>query len=471
MSADARVLPTLNADGSRARVRPRTARGRFFQRRRIVAYALIVLFLILPYIQIDGRPAILLDLTTREFALFGAVFRPSDTLSLMMFGLTIAFAIVLVTALWGRVWCGWACPQTVWLEFLFRPLERLFEGSPAQQRALDKRHGIKWRRLAKWGVYLALAFVLANTFLSYFVGASRVANWVQSSPAVHPVGFGVVVVVTAAMFFDFTYFREQTCTFACPYGRLQSVLLDRQSLIVAYDDGRGEPRGKRGRLPVAPQGVGDCVDCGACVQVCPTGIDIRRGLQMECIGCAQCIDACDGVMDKLERPRGLIRYTSHAALAGEKPRLLRARTVIYPVMLAAALIGLLVTVGERPAADVWLERSTTPYDKLDTGEISTPVKVRLENRSGAARTYTLAFDDTAPSKTAGLQPGYQLAPGQTMLIPFFVLSPATSFQHGERRARLTVRDDTGWTRTLPVVLLGPERATPDAHHPPQGALR
>ena len=460
MNANGRVLPTLNADGSRARVRPRTAQGRFFQRRRIVAYALIVLFLALPYIQIGGKPAILLDLTTREFAFFGAIFRPSDTVALMMFGLTVAFAIVLVTALWGRVWCGWACPQTVWLEWVFRPIERLFEGSPAHQLALDRRGGVTWRRLAKWGVYLVLAFVLANTFLSYFVGASRVGHWVRSSPAVHPVGFGVVVVVTAAMFFDFTYFREQTCTFACPYGRLQSVLLDRQSLIVAYDDGRGEPRGKRGRLPVAPQGLGDCVDCGACVQVCPTGIDIRHGLQMECIGCAQCVDACDAVMDKLERPRGLIRYTSHAALAGEKPRLLRARTLIYPVMLAAALVGLLVTLGGRPAADVWLERSTTPYDRLDTGEISTPVKVRLENRSGGPRHYTLAFEDSSPSRTAGLQSSYPLAAGQTLLIPFFVLSPAASFDHGERHARLTVRDDAGWSRTLPILLLGPEHPGP-----------
>ena len=455
MATTERALPTLNADGSRARVRPRRAEGRFFRRRRVAAYALIVLYLALPYVTIGGRPALLLDLGARELSLFGAVFRPSDTVSLMMFGLTVAFGIVLVTALWGRVWCGWACPQTVWLEWVFRPIERLFEGSPAQQRAIDARGGRSWRRVAKLAVFAAIAFVLASTFLAYFVGAARVAEWSRHAPGEHPVGFAIVMTTTALVFFDFGFFREQTCTFACPYGRLQSVLLDRQSMIVAYDAKRGEPRGRRRRLAVV-QPQGDCVDCSACVTTCPTGIDIRRGLQMECIGCAQCIDACDAVMDKLGQPRGLIRYTSDAELAGEPRGVLRARTIVYPLLLAAALVGLFVTLGERPAAEIWLEKTSTPYDRLDGDRISTPIALRLENRTDAAHAYTLVLDDPAHAPTAGLAASYQLAPRQTLHIPFFVLSPAGTFVHGRRDARLVVKDDAGWSTTLPVVLLGPE---------------
>jgi cytochrome c oxidase accessory protein FixG len=446
-----RVLPTINADGTRERVRPRRAPGRFARRRRAVGLALIALFLILPYVHVGGRPAMLIDLGDRELSLFGAVFRPSDTVSLMMLGLAIAFTVVLVTALWGRVWCGWACPQTVWMEWLFRPIERLFEGSPAQQRAIDARGGRSLRRLGKNLVFLAIAFVLAHTFLAYFIGAARVAGWVQGSPADHPVGFAVVAITTGLVFFDFAFFREQTCTFACPYGRLQSVLLDRESLIVAYDVKRGEPRGK-----VSKATGGDCVDCSACVQVCPTGIDIRRGLQMECIGCAQCVDACDDVMGKVDRPRGLIRYTSRALLAGEPRRILRVRTVVYPLLLTAALVGLLATLGGRAAAEVWIEKTATPYETLASGQVSTPVELRVENRAGAARRYTITLDDPAHAQVAGLQASYPLAAGQTLHVPFFVLSPRAAFTAGRRDVRLVVRDDAGWSTTMPLLLLGPE---------------
>jgi cytochrome c oxidase accessory protein FixG len=451
---DVKVLPTINADGSRARVRPRRATGRFWRRRRLVAYALIALYLLLPYVTIGGRPAMLIDLATREIDLFGAVFRPSDTVSLMMLGLAIAFGVVLVTAQWGRIWCGWGCPQTVWLEWVFRPLERLFEGTPAQQRAIDAR-GWSWRRVAKLAVFAALAFVLASTFLAYFVGARRVALWSTGSPSAHPAGFTVVMITTALVFFDFGFFREQTCTFACPYGRLQSVLLDRQSMIVAYDAARGEPRGRRRKLAVVQDERGACVDCSACVQVCPTGIDIRRGLQMECIGCAQCVDACDSVMDKLGQARGLIRYSSHAQLAGEPRRAWRGRTIVYPALLAAALIGLFVTLTGRAAADVWLEKAAVPYLRLDDGTVSTPVELRLENRTDARHRYTIALDDPS-GRAAGLSDAYPLDAHKTVHIPFFVLAAPDAFHHGRRDARVIVRDDAGWSTTLPVVLLGPE---------------
>jgi len=352
-----RVLSTLNDDGTRNWIRPKLARGRFLRRRRIVGYALIALFVALPFVRIGGRPALLVDLISREIVAFGAVFRPSDGFVLMLLGLTIVFSVFLFTALFGRVWCGWACPQTVYLEHVFRPIERWLEGTPAQQAKLSNLHP---RRIAKWMIYAALSFALANVFLAYFVGVDRLSAWVLESPVDHVGGFMVVCGVAALMLFDFAYFREQTCIVACPYGRLQSVLLDRQSLIVGYDASRGEPRGKpKKRLAVVGE-RGDCVDCAACVTVCPTGIDIREGLQMECIGCAQCVDACDGVMDKLGKKRGLIRYTSQDELAGKARRVLRVRTVIYPALLVFAAGLLAFGVATRGSAEVWIERITGP---------------------------------------------------------------------------------------------------------------
>ncbi len=461
-----RVLSTLNPDGSRFTIHPRVSPGRFHAARRVVGYALIVLFVALPYVDVGGKPAILLDLYRREFTFVGATFRPADGFILMLFGLTVVLGVFLVTAIAGRVWCGWGCPQTVYLEWIFRPIERLLEGGPSQSRQLDERGGLSWRRTTKWAVYAALSFALAHTFLSYFVGASTVAQWVRSSPAIHPVGFGVVVAVTALMFFDFAYFREQTCVLACPYGRLQSVLLDEHSLIIGYDQRRGEPRGKapggkRGRaFPVVRDGAapaGDCVDCNACVNTCPTGIDIRRGLQMECIGCAQCIDACDAIMDRLERPRGLIRYTAKSELAGRARRLLRPRVLVYPVALAVVVALFVVQVEARTQADVWvLRHDGAPFSSLDDGSISTPVRIKIENRSPATRVYRLELRDAPEVRAISPRPDYPLAPGATTVAPLFVISPRRAFVHGERPAQVVVSDDAGWHTTLDVTILGPE---------------
>jgi cytochrome c oxidase accessory protein FixG len=466
--APERVLSTLNPDGSRFKIYPRISRGRFHRARAIVGYGLIALFVLLPYVDIGGKPAILLDLVHREFTFFGATFRPADGFILMLFGLTVVLTIFLVTALAGRVWCGWGCPQTVYMEWVFRPIERLFEGNASESRKLDD-HRLHWRRLAKWGVYAVLAFLLANTFLAYFVSASTVWSWTQHSPAAHPVGFTVVLAVTAAMFFDFAYFREQTCIIACPYGRLQSVLLDQQSLIIGYDVARGEPRGKASKkgksLPVVREGapaetaakLGDCVDCNACVATCPTGIDIRNGLQMECIGCAQCIDACDSIMHKLGRAPGLVRYTSKAQLAGKPRRVLRPRTMIYPALLALVVVLFVVQLGGRTEADVWLLRQEgAPFTMLADGTVSTPIRVKIENRSSKPRTYSLAVKDIPEAKIVMPRTSYLLAPGKPTVLPIFIESPATAFQRGKRAATVEISDDQGWHTSLAITILGPE---------------
>lgn len=447
-----RVMSTLNVDGSRNWLRPKLARGRFLTRRRIVAYALIALFVALPFIEIGGRPAMLLDLVDRELSLFGMVFRPSDGVLLMLLGLAIVISVFLVTALFGRVWCGWGCPQTVYLEHLYRPIERWLEGTPAQQAKLPRFHP---RRLVKWGLFAIVSFALANVFLAYFVGVARLRTWVIDSPAEHLGGFFVVAGTAALMLFDFGYFREQTCIVACPYGRLQSVLLDRQSLIVGYDVRRGEPRSQpKKSLPVLGQ-RGDCVDCSACVSVCPTGIDIRDGLQMECIGCAQCIDACDAVMDKLKKPRHLIGYTSQDRLEGKPGRLLRVRTVLYPALLVIA-VGLLGwQVGDKSTTDVTVDRITGPsFVELPDGAISSQARIKLENESDDAHHYTISIAE--PSGLAMRSATrWDVEPRKSIVIPVFVDVPRTRFVEGKLQVYLSITETGGFHRVVHVTLLGP----------------
>jgi cytochrome c oxidase accessory protein FixG len=463
-----RVLSTLNADGTRNWLRPRLAKGRFLLGRQIVGYALIALFVLLPRIRIGGRPAFLIDLITREISAFGVVFRPSDGFLLMFFGLAVVLTVFLVTAMFGRVWCGWACPQTVYLEHVFRPIERWLEGSPGEQRKLDEAHRLAPRRVLKWVIFAGLSFALANIFLAYFVGTDRLEHWVFTSPSEHLGGFTVVAAVSALMFFDFAYFREQACIVACPYGRLQTVLLDPQSLIVGYDVRRGEPRGKpaKKKLPVVAEAPprGDCVDCGACVQVCPTGIDIRGGLQMECIGCAQCIDACDTVMDKLERPRGLIRYTYQDELAGKPRKLLRVRTVVYPVLLAAAISLFMIGFGEHASTEVWIERiQGASFVALPDGQIASQVELKLENKGDATRGYTITLTDAPDAELQSPMASWQLASHKATTIPLFVHVAPSTFVHGERKVHLRVVDGAGFDKVVAVTLLGPEgpsRGTP-----------
>lgn len=457
-----RVLSTLNQDGTRHWLRPKLARGRFLRRRRVVAAVLIALFVSLPFLSVAGRPAFLIDLVARELVLAGTVFRPSDSVMLMLLGLTFVLTIFVLTALFGRVWCGWGCPQTVYLEMVFRPIERWLEGTPAQAAKLPRFHP---RRLAKFAIYAVLSFVLANVFLAYFVGVARLRTWVLESPLDHVGGFTVVVAVTAGMLINFGWFREQTCIVACPYGRLQSVLLDRQSLIVGYHAERGEPRGKlKKQLPVIGE-RGDCVDCGACVAVCPTGIDIRDGLQMECVGCAQCIDACDAVMDKLQRPRHLIGYTSKDQLAGKPRHLLRPRLIIYPALLA--VVGSLLVwsiVGRAPAEVTALRNEGASFMILPDGRVASQVRLKVENETAEPRHYVVSLADSPDAALKSALAVWEVKPHHAQEIPLFVETDRKTFEHGKRKVHLRVFDDQGFARIVAITLLGPAEPADDDHH-------
>ena len=454
-AAPGRVLSTMNLDGSRRWLRPKPSPGRFWQRRRIVAYLLMLVFFLIPYLRMNGKPLVLLDLPRREFTIIGYTFLPTDTLLFMLLFVSAGIAIFLLTALFGRVWCGWACPQTVYMEFLFRPLERWLEGGRSGSMALDRKKGFHARRWLKYGVYGLLSLFLAHTFLAYFVGIDRLGQWVQSSPVDHPTAFLIMAGTSAAIFFDFTYFREQTCLVACPYGRLQSVLLDPKSLIVGYLPLRGEPRarGLKDRDP----GAGDCIDCGACVQTCPTGIDIRDGLQMECIHCTQCMDACDDIMDRIGKPGGLIKYTSRCEVEGKPSRLLRPRVVLYPTALAIALGVFAYLLGTKQDTDITLLRGIgAPFSFEAEGNVVNQVRIKVTNRGSAERSYRIVLAGAEGARLVLPENPFPVAAGASRTESAFIILPPTAFTAGQRPVSFEITDGAQFTGAYPYLLVGPE---------------
>jgi cytochrome c oxidase accessory protein FixG len=455
LDAPEHVLSTLEGDGSRRWLYPRLSKGVLWKRRRALAYFLIVFFVVLPHLRINGKPLILLDIAARKFIFFGHTFLPTDTLLLALFMLGVFVSIVLATAFAGRVWCGWACPQTVYMEFLFRPIDRLFEGT-AGKGGKPKKKPTGLMAVARYALYLILCMLLAHTFLAYFVGTDRLATWIRSSPLEHPTAFLVMAATTGLMLFDFLFFREQLCLIACPYGRFQSVMLDRQSLIVAYDTNRGEPR-QKGRRDEGST-AGDCVDCNQCVVVCPTGIDIRNGLQLECVNCTQCIDACNNVMDRVGKPRGLIRYSSQDALAGKPPKMLRVRTLAYPLLLIAVASAFLIVLSTKYAFDANLMRGRgNKFQQIAPGIITNNFLLRLNNRTDAARTYAIkVIDPTEASLVGEGSDKVELDVGGTSLVPVVVKVPATRLgPTGQFEGKIQITDDIGNQRIVTMKLLGP----------------
>jgi cytochrome c oxidase accessory protein FixG len=301
---DLDTVYSINADGSRNFIQPADVSGRWQVRKNLIFGLLLLFYLGMPWVEIGGKPAIHIDLPGRAAHLFGATFTNQDFHLVFFLVSGMGFALFVLTSLWGRVWCGYVCPQTVFMEGVIRKVERLIEG-PSYARVkrnqgpwnLDKA----WRKALKHAVFIVVALGFAHAFVSYFL---PIRELLLSSPWEHRAAFLWTMFWAGVLYFDFAWFREQTCLIICPYGRLQSTLVDPDTVIIGYDARRGEPRSKRSETG------GDCVDCFRCVEVCPTGIDIRNGLQMECIGCANCIDACDEVMDRIDKPHGLVRYDS-----------------------------------------------------------------------------------------------------------------------------------------------------------------
>jgi cytochrome c oxidase accessory protein FixG len=406
----------------------------------------MTLFVLLPLGRFEGKPLVLLDLPARQFTFFGSAFFATDGVLLMLLLLVIFVGVVGVTALFGRGFCGWVCPQTVYLEFVFRPIERLFEGRPSKgyQKSL--------RKVGKWAAFVVVSLLLAHVFLAYFVPVEVLSRWVTQSPTEHPASFALVFVTTGLVLLDFGYFREQMCSVACPYARIQSALLDQSSLLVGYDAKRGEPRKKgRGR-----EGFGDCIDCAKCVSVCPTGIDIRDGLQLECIACAQCADACDSVMGALGKPLGLVGYGSQRSLAGHgKTRFLRPRIFIYAAILTALLVALVVVGRARSESHVTLLRGQGIPFVSDARGVRNQVRVKIENRSTSAAPFRLELVGAADVQLVAPENPLSVPGRGSATTSVFVVAPAASFRSGARTVEFRVSGPDGFSRTLSYRLLGP----------------
>jgi cytochrome c oxidase accessory protein FixG len=454
--AQERVLSTLNRDGTRRWIRPKLSKGKHYRRRLVTAWALIAIFTLIPILKLGGKPLMLFDIPKREFTFFGATFLPTDTFLLMLLLFSIFIGIFLVTAILGRVWCGWACPQTVYMEYLYRPLEVLIEGGRNRQLEMDAQ-GADARRLVKNLVFLLISAILANTFLAYFVGWDQLLEWMTSSPAQHPVAFAVMLGTTLLMFFDFAYFREQTCIIACPYGRFQSVLLDRNSLIVGYDGHRGEPRAKWRKKE--ERTAGDCIDCHLCVSTCPTGIDIRDGLQMECIACTQCIDACDEVMDRIGLEPGLIRYTSQAELESGKRAFFRPRVFVYSAILLIMFGAFTLSLAGKSSADVTLLRGLgAPFTILPSGEVSNQMRIKIANRSPEERSYFFELVDAGNVELIAPENPLTVAAGETEMTAAFITGPQAAFAGGEVAITLSISDGVDFSTERSYRLLGPAKS-------------
>ena len=449
-------LSSIHADGSRKFVHPSDVRGPFTHWRRISSLALLVIYIALPWIPINGFPAVFLDVQERRFHFFGLTLATQDLWVGFFLIAGLAFCLFFVTSLFGRIWCGWTCPYTVFLEHIYRRIERLIDGDGPVRRRLEDAPwtaGKVTRRVVKHALFIFVSAIIAHVFLSYFVSIKGLYAMMQRSPEGHTLAFGVMLFLTGALYFSFSWFREQFCIIMCPYGRLQSALTDDNTINIAYDRKRGEPRGKAGST------TGDCIDCRRCVQVCPTGIDIRNGLQLECIGCAACVDACDDIMTKIGRPKGLIRYDSHAGMHGGKTRFLRPRTIFYSCILAAGMIafGFATTRIEPLRASVVRMVGSQYY--LGDGVVRNQFLVRVINKRNAPSTYKLELIGDVPAgmSITGNEQTLKLAPmgeEQKTIVLSMPEKEYTAPSKVQIKVTDTERGDTMTTRVM--EFLGPD---------------
>lgn len=376
-------IATISQDGKRNWIYPKKPKGRYYDRRTIVSVVFLALMFAGPFFKIDGHPLMLFNVLERKFIIFGIAFWPQDFHLFVLAMLTFIVFIILFTVLFGRLWCGWACPQTIFMEMVFRKIEYWIEGDAQQQKALNAEspNPRKFRKkLLKNSIFFLISFLIANTFLAYLIGIDELKLLVEEGPGKHTGTFTSLVIFSLVFFGVYIKFREQACIVVCPYGRLQGVLLDKNSVVIGYDYKRGEPRGKLHKNE--ERVLGDCIDCHQCVQVCPTGIDIRNGTQMECVNCTACIDACDSIMDRISKPRGLIRYTSEEAIATGNKFKVTTRIIAYSVVLFILLSTLITLLSIRTDVEATILR--TPgmlYQDQPNEQVSNLYNVKIVNKT------------------------------------------------------------------------------------------
>lgn len=392
-------LATVTSDGKRKWVYPKKPRGRFHNARLIVSAILLFILIATPFFKVNGHPFMLFDFLNRKFILFGVLFGPHDFYLLVIAMISLVVFVILFTAVFGRIFCGWACPQTIFMEMVFRKIEYWIEGDAKDQRKLKSAPWTAskfFKKLTKQVIFFAIAFFISNIFLSYIIGIDELIKIVTDPPSEHLQGLFAITVFSGIFYFVFSNFREQACTIVCPYGRLQGVLLDKDSIVIAYDNVRGEPR-KRFKRDEGWENRGDCIECYQCVEVCPTGIDIRNGIQLECVNCTACIDACDDIMDKIKRPRGLIRYASLNSIEKKSKWKFTPRAIGYSALLTVLIAVFSILMINRTDFSVTVLRTAgllyqeQPNDMIsnlyDLNMVNKtfakiPVDLKLENSQG-----------------------------------------------------------------------------------------
>ncbi|MDF3131012.1 cytochrome c oxidase accessory protein CcoG [Kiritimatiellaeota bacterium B1221] len=393
-------IPTVDAAGKRVWMYPRkppTGKNSspdapdFFKLRTWVSWILLVILVTGPFIKIAGNPLLMMNIGEGKFSIFGIMFWPQDFYLFALAMITGFVMIAFFTAAWGRIWCGWLCPQTVLMEMVFRKIEYAIEGDAREQKKLNEAPWTQdkiTKKAIKHGIFFGLSFVVANLLLGYIIGGEALLDLISESPTKHTGGFFALLLFTGLFYSIFARFREQACTFVCPYGRFQSVLLDENTMVVAYDHVRGEKRARKlkgesweERLSI---GKGDCVDCNLCVTVCPTGIDIRNGTQMECVNCTNCIDACNSVMHKMKRNPGLIRFASMNQIEGKtKKRVFTPRLKAYAILMAALLVLLTGLLIARDSVEITMLRVRgTTFQVMPDGKVTNMFEARFMNKTG-----------------------------------------------------------------------------------------
>jgi cytochrome c oxidase accessory protein FixG len=447
---------TVEASGKRRWLYPLLRKGAFYKYRSYVSYVLLVFLFAAPHIKINGHQFMLFNIIERKFILFGQVFWPQDFFIFVLAMLTVLISIVLFTIAFGRIFCGWICPQTIFLEMVFRKIEVWIEGEPLARKKLDES---PWtqdkiiKKAFKHSLYVIISLFISNTFLAYIIGSDEVFKIITEPISLHVVGFIGIFFFTLAFYLVFSQMRELVCIVACPYGRLQGVMLDKHSLVVAYNYLRGEPRGKIKKAN--EQHLGDCVDCNLCVAVCPTGIDIRKGTQLECVNCTACIDACDQVMDKIHKPRKLIGFYSDEMIKHQIKPSFTVRMKAYSMIIVLMVAILSYFLIQRKDVDVTLLRAGGMlYQEQPGGYVSNLYTAELINKTA----YPIKIDivpDNKEAKINWIQPVNKIEKESTVKVTFFVLLPAKSIKQSKTNITLLVKQNGKVINQMKTNFLGP----------------
>ena len=452
-------IATVDAEGKRVWVYPKKPAGRLHDARIVVTVVLLAILFAGPFLTINGRPFLLLNFFERKFVIFGQAFWPQDFFLLALVLISFFVFVILFTVVFGRLWCGWACPQTLFMEMVFRKIEYWIEGDANQQRKLNNgpwnADKIK-KKLLKQFIFISISVLISHTVMAYLIGIDQVKEIVRQPPTAHLSGFIGLVAFTGIFYWVFAWFREQACVAVCPYGRLQGVLLDKKSIAVMYDWIRGEPRGKL-KKNVEQADKGDCIDCKLCVHVCPTGIDIRHGTQLECVNCTACIDACDEVMEKIDRPKGLIRYSSFDAIEEGKQKLFTPRVAAYSVVLMALLSFLSFSLVTRSDIETTILKVPGQlYQRTDEGDITNLYNIQFVNKTFEDMTLEVKIENEPSAEISKVGEGAVEVPSNGLAEGvYFIKMPKEKIRSASINLRVGVYRDGELVETVKTKFLGP----------------